>query len=148
MVDPDVSRRMALVRSRGSEIENFARHLLSRAGVRYRLHRRDIPGCPDFYVGRLHLAIFVNGCFWHRHGCKLGSRSPKSNLTFWQPKLRRNAERDAAVTMQLERLGIERFDLWECQRRDFDSLCASVAARYHWQYEADERGRASRADGV
>jgi DNA mismatch endonuclease (patch repair protein) len=131
MPDPYVSWRMSLVRSRGSEIERLVRRALSKAGVRYRLHPKQVPGRPDLFVPRLRLAIFVNGCFWHRHDCNLGRRSPKSNRWFWEPKLRRNAERDAEVRGRLKGLRISWLDLWECESRRFEDVCAEVAIRYH-----------------
>jgi len=64
-------------------------------GYRYRLHRRDLPGTPDLVFPGRRKVIFVHGCFWHRHDCALGRKHPTANLHYWQPKLERNAKRDA-----------------------------------------------------
>jgi DNA mismatch endonuclease (patch repair protein) len=97
--------------------------------VRYRLHRKDLPGKPDLYVGRLHLAIFVNGCFWHGHDCRRGKR-PSTNAEFWNTKIERNRDRDTKVVRELAERGIESLTLWQCALRDCDVVAASVAERY------------------
>ncbi|MBD5657258.1 MAG: DNA mismatch endonuclease Vsr [Candidatus Eremiobacteraeota bacterium] len=101
-----IGERMARVRTKGTAPELEVRSLLSREGVRYRLHRRDLPGTPDVYVPRLRLAIFVHGCFWHGHDCRRGSR-PKTNTTFWNVKILRNIARDGRTRTELTDLGIE-----------------------------------------
>jgi DNA mismatch endonuclease (patch repair protein) len=105
------------------------RRALSRLGVRYRLHRKDLPGKPDIFVGRLRLAIFINGCFWHGHDCTRGKR-PATNEAFWNAKIERNRERDAKVVGQLAERGIESLTLWQCALRDCDTVAAAVAERY------------------
>lgn len=123
------SEQMARVRSRDTAPEISVRRALSRLGVRYRLHRKDLPGKPDVYVGRLRLAIFVNGCFWHGHDCPRGKR-PSSNTEFWNTKIERNRNRDAKVVTELAERGIESLTLWQCALRDCDAVATKVAERY------------------
>jgi DNA mismatch endonuclease Vsr len=88
-----------------------------RLGYRFRLHRRDLQGTPDIVLPAHRVAIFVHGCFWHRHrGCRLAS-SPRTRADFWQSKFDRNVERDAAATLALERLRWRVLIVWECETR-------------------------------
>jgi len=114
---------MQRVRSRNTSPEIIVRRLLHRAGFRFRLHRRDLPGCPDIVLPKYRTVIFVHGCFWHRHpGCPRGRSTPASNTDYWQRKFRRNVERDAAHRAALQRLGWRVLIVWECQVRDLESL--------------------------
>lgn len=91
-------------------------------GYRYRLHRRDVPGCPDLvFVGRRKV-IFVHGCFWHRHARCALARMPKSRLDFWQPKLESNRKRDRRNQRALAREGWGVLTIWECQLKDVGRL--------------------------
>ncbi|MGO8737432.1 very short patch repair endonuclease [Rhodoblastus sp.] len=114
------SERMARIRGRDTKPELTVRRLVHHLGYPYRLHRRDLPGCPDLAFGKRRKVIFVHGCFWHRHGdsaCKL-SRLPKSRLDFWLPKLEANRARDAMDQDRLRGLGWDVLVIWECQLRD------------------------------
>jgi len=114
------SVRMARVRSRNTKPELKVRRLLHRMGYRYRLHAGDIPGRPDLAFRKRKKAVFVHGCFWHRHPdatCPLVRRT-KSRHEFWDAKFAANVARDAKVAEELERLGWEAFIVWECQLRD------------------------------
>lgn len=123
------SEQMARVRSRDTQPELLVRRLFSSSGVRYRLHRKDLPGRPDLYVGRLRLAIFVNGCFWHGHDCKRAGR-PKANADFWTEKIGRNAARDRLSLERLEGMGVATLTLWTCQLERFAPICRRIVARY------------------
>lgn len=123
------SEQMARVRSRDTAPELFVRRALSRLGVRYRLHPKGLPGTPDVYVGRLRLAIFVNGCFWHGHECPRGKR-PSTNTEFWNAKIERNRARDAQVVRELAEQGIESLTVWQCVMRECDAIAAAIALRY------------------
>lgn len=90
------------------------RRLVHGMGYRYRLHRRDLPGCPDMVFANRRKVIFVHGCFWHRHNCNLG-RMPKSRLEFWQPKLEANRCRDEEVMARLSEMGWQYLVVWECE---------------------------------
>jgi len=86
-------------------------------GYRFRLHRSGLPGKPDIvFVGR-RKAIFVHGCFWHAHGCKIG-RMPKSRLEFWEPKLQRNHARDLENERALQCQGWKVLTIWQCETKD------------------------------
>lgn len=115
---------MARVRSKGSQAELTVRRLLHSLGYRYRLHRRDLPGTPDLVFPGTRKAIYVHGCFWHRHPdptCPL-ARLPKSRLEFWLPKLQGNAERDQRQQCAIRAMGWEFLVVWECQLRDKEQL--------------------------
>ena len=116
------SETMARVRSRDTKPELLVRRLLTKLGYRYRLHRADLPGKPDVaFIGR-RKAIFVNGCFWHGHDCKKGSRRPKSNQDYWLTKISKNQKRDAVNQAALLNLGWDVLILWECELRNQDQL--------------------------
>ena len=91
-------------------------------GYRFRLYRRDLPGKPDIVLPKYGAAIFVNGCFWHRHrGCKKASM-PSTHVDFWNEKFRRNVERDKKNVRLLRRVGWRVLVVWECQTKDEDRL--------------------------
>ena len=111
------SQNMAAIRSKDTKPEMAVRRLVFSMGFRYRVHRRDLPGKPDLaFMGR-RKAIFVHGCFWHKHGCP-DAHVPRSNSAYWQPKLARNQARDAEHTIALAAMGWRVLVLWECQLWD------------------------------
>ena len=105
---------MSRVRSKDTTPEIQVRKALHRAGFRFRLHRTNLPGKPDLVFPRYRLALFVHGCFWHRHGCKR-TTMPKTNREFWTQKFCRTMERDQRVAAELEELGWATTVIWECQ---------------------------------
>lgn len=105
---------MSRVRSRHTRPELAARSALHSAGLRFRLHRRDLPGNPDIVLPGLRTVVFVHGCFWHGHDCAKGRRRPKSNAGFWNEKLDRNLDRDRRARVALEAAGWSVEVLWEC----------------------------------
>jgi DNA mismatch endonuclease, patch repair protein len=110
---------MASIRSKDMKPELAVRKLAHRLGYRFRLHRKDLPGKPDLVFPRYKSVIFVHGCFWHRHGetkC-LDGRLPKSNASYWGPKLARNLERDLQHRSELERHGWRVLVIWECETK-------------------------------
>jgi len=111
------SQMMGAVHSEDTRPEIIVRRALFQAGFRYRLHRRDLPGTPDIFVQKYGVAIFVNGCFWHQHGCRLTTR-PKSNSDFWNNKFDNNIVRDIKTQHQLSLQGIRVAVVWECSLRD------------------------------
>lgn len=123
------SEQMARVRSRDTKPELVLRKALSDRGVRYRLHRRDLPGTPDLYIGRLRLAVFVNGCFWHGHTCRRG-KIPSSNVAYWRAKIEKNKARDTRTKTDLDALRIESLILWTCLAAQFDREADAIARRY------------------
>ena len=95
------SRNMSAIRSKDTEPEVYLRKLLFSEGLRYRKNVRNLPGCPDMYLARYNTAIFVHGCYWHRHeGCKY-AYEPKSRSDFWQEKFAANIKRDEVVKLNL-----------------------------------------------
>lgn len=114
-------RVMSRIRKRDTVPELRVRRKLHRLGFRFRLHRRDLPGVPDIVLPKHQVIVFVHGCFWHQHDCPLG-KLPKSNRSYWVPKLRRNTVRDAEHRRHLEALGWRVVVVWECQTADDDRL--------------------------
>ena len=106
---------MARVRAANTRPEIAVRRVVHGLGYRFRLHRRDLPGTPDLVLPKYRAVVFVHGCFWHQHACRLGRRQPASNRRYWGPKLARNVERDAEARSALERLGWRVLTVWECQ---------------------------------
>jgi len=122
------SKRMSLVRDRDTKPEMRVRRIAHALGYRYRLHRRDLPGCPDLVFTPRRKVIFVHGCFWHRHSdpsCKL-SRLPKSKLDFWLPKLEGNRTRDRRNNAKLRDMGWTVLEIWECQTSNLEELEKTV----------------------
>jgi len=111
------SARMALVRNKGSKAELAIRRMIHGLGYRYRLHAKELPGKPDIVFRPRKKAIFVHGCFWHRHpGCPR-ARFPKSPETaeFWRDKLLGNVRRDRRNIAALESQGWDVMVVWECE---------------------------------
>ena len=106
---------MAKIRSKNTKPEVRLRSLLHRAGYRFRLHVRSLPGQPDLVFPSRRKVIFVNGCFWHGHACSVGARLPKTNTDFWLLKRKKNQERDARQLQELETLGWRVLVVWECE---------------------------------
>ncbi|WP_260292393.1 very short patch repair endonuclease [Sedimenticola hydrogenitrophicus] len=121
-VDPARSAQMARVRGRDTKPEMRVRKALHAAGLRYRLHDRRLPGTPDLVFPSRRVALFVHGCFWHRHPGCAAARLPKTRLEFWEPKLTGNVERDGRNHAALEAAGWEVMVIWECETRDRAAL--------------------------
>lgn len=108
------SRNMRAIRSKDTKPEIYLRKLLFAQGLRYRKNVQKLPGSPDMYLAKYRTAIFVHGCFWHRHqGCKY-AYMPKSRTEFWVEKFDVNVSRDRLVHEQLSRMGIRYLIVWEC----------------------------------
>lgn len=113
---------MSRIRKKDTKPELVVRTIVHGLGFRFRLHRADLPGCPDIVLPRHKKVIFVHGCWWHRHKCELGRRRPKSRQEYWLPKLRGNKERHKRVRQALARRGWKVMTVWECWTRDLPSL--------------------------
>ena len=111
------SRNMAAIKGKDTKPEVFIRKLLFTEGYRYRTQPSYIPGHPDLWLKKYNTAIFVNGCFWHRHdGCKY-AYIPKTRTEFWNSKFEQNIQRDLLVREQLKERGIRCLVVWECSIR-------------------------------
>lgn len=112
------SERMRRVKSRDTKPELELRRLVWSLGYRYRKNRRDVIGHPDIVFVGLKRAIFLHGCFWHRHDCPAGRRIPKSRVAFWRSKFENNVRRDSEVMSSLSESGWRTLVVWECELRD------------------------------
>lgn len=120
--------RMSRIKGKDTKPELIVRSLIHRMGYRYRLHRKGLPGRPDLVFAKRRKAIFIHGCFWHRHeGCHL-ARLPKSRLDFWLPKLEANAARDKEVEQRLAELGWKVLTIWECEVKEEEALASRIRA--------------------
>ncbi len=129
---------MSRVRGQNTKPELQVRSAAHAMGLRFRLHRRDLPGKPDLVFPKWRIAIFVHGCFWHRHfGCHKASL-PTTRSEFWATKLARNVERDAENTDRLKALGWSVGVIWECESRKPDQLRAHLTSIF--TYEPAEPG--------
>ena len=109
------SECMRRIRGKNTKPEMIVRRLVFGMGYRYRLHRRDLPGCPDLVFPRFRKVLFVHGCFWHSHsGCRRATM-PKSNEEYWCLKLENNRIRDEANQIALRSSGWEVMVVWECE---------------------------------
>ena len=116
------SERMSRVGDKNSKPELRVRSLIHRMGFRFRLHPRELPGKPDIVLPRHKKAVFVHGCFWHRHrGCPR-STTPQNNWAFWQKKFKENIARDRRKARALRVLGWDILVIWECQTLNDDAI--------------------------
>ncbi|MCG2620972.1 DNA mismatch endonuclease Vsr [Arthrobacter sp. I2-34] len=122
------SANMARIRGKDTKPELMVRRLLHAKGYRYRLHGSaagaKLPGKPDLVFAGRRKVIFVNGCFWHSHDCRVGRHGPKSNAEFWEAKRTRTVERDAAATADLAQAGWDVLTVWECELKKTSELAA------------------------
>lgn len=116
------SQVMSRIRGKNTKPELVVRRLLHRLGYRFRLHAEDLPGKPDIVLPKYKTVVFVNGCFWHAHSCKQGSRRPASNMEFWNAKLAKNKKRDTDNMTTLKEAGWQCLVIWQCGLRDIESL--------------------------
>jgi len=122
---------MSRIKNKNTLPEIKVRSLLYGMGFRFRLHRSDLPGKPDIVLPKYKTVIFVNGCFWHVHeNCK-DSTIPKTNISFWEKKLKGNVERDRKKYAQLEEKGWKIIVVWECEFKNIENvrkrLCLEIS---------------------
>jgi DNA mismatch endonuclease Vsr len=114
-VPPSRRKNMAAIKGKNTKPEMVVRRLLHGLGYRYRLHVKDLPGCPDVVFPRRRKVIDVMGCFWHRHpACKFAT-TPVTRAEFWQAKFKVNVERDARNHALLKEQGWSLLVIWECE---------------------------------
>jgi DNA mismatch endonuclease (patch repair protein) len=120
---------MAGIRAKDTKPEKRVRSAMFRAGYRFRLHDGALPGTPDVVLKRARVAVFVHGCFWHRHaGCRQ-AYTPKTRVAFWRKKFAANTERDHRQVKELKRLGWRVVIFWECETEDESKLIRLVRQR-------------------
>ena len=132
---------MSRIRKTNTKPEMIVRRLAHGMGFRFRVHRRDLPGTPDLVFPVLRKIIFVHGCFWHQHDCRLGAKQPTANLGYWLPKLARNVERDHQSRAVLAEAGWDVSVIWECQTRAPESLPALILALLKTDLQRGGRSR-------
>lgn len=108
------SKNMSQIKSKNTKPELLVRKFLFSQGLRYRVNDKRYPGKPDLVFQKYQTIIFVNGCFWHHHGCK-NSTIPKTNTEFWVNKINGNILRDKKVYKELMELGWKVIIVWECE---------------------------------
>lgn len=140
------SKLMGRVRQARTTPEESVAAWLRAHGLRYRRNVRSLPGRPDFANRRAGFAIFVHGCFWHRHpGCRRAT-TPVRNREFWASKFTANVARDAARRAEIEQLGLQTITVWECETEKpavLDRKLASLLAARHASPRAGDRARAA-----
>jgi len=119
---------MSKIKSNNTKPELAVRKILTQHKLRYRLHLNSLPGKPDIVLSKYKTVIFVNGCFWHGHKCKIGSgnRIPTSHSEYWSQKLERNVKRDDKNISILINKGWQIIIVWECQTKNEQELLTTL----------------------
>lgn len=116
---------MARIHGKDTKPELVVRRLVYSLGYRYRLHAKELPGSPDLVFKGRKKAIFVHGCFWHRHRCRRG-KMPSTRTDFWVPKLEGNRSRDVKTQKMLRKLGWRYLVVWECELKNLDRVSVRI----------------------
>jgi DNA mismatch endonuclease (patch repair protein) len=117
---------MSRVSGKNTPPELRVRKVAHALGLRFRLHDTNLPGKPDIVFPKYRLAVFVHGCFWHRHaGCKR-AKMPKTNQSYWRKKFKRNTVRDRRVAAEMISLEWRPLVLWECETFDPDTIARTL----------------------
>ncbi|KQC01714.1 very short patch repair endonuclease [Pedobacter sp. Hv1] len=122
------SKTMSKIRGKNSLPELLLRRALWAQHIRFRIHRKDLPGRPDLVIEKYKLVIFVDGDFWHGYNWHL--RKPKTNAAFWIPKIARNQQRDQFVNQQLQSMGFAVMRFWEHEVKENIAACVNQVALY------------------
>ena len=143
------SEMMSRIKGRDTVPEIAVRRFAHGMGLRFRLHRKDLPGRPDLIFPRYRLAVFVHGCFWHRHGGCRYAYMPKSRTVFWTEKFAQNVSRDRRNEEALQKLGWRVLVIWECETRDEEYVKRSLSEsiRRSAPSPTDRKRRSSRRAG-
>ncbi len=135
------SWNMSKIRSRNTNPEIIVRRLLSELGCKYSTYSKTIPGTPDMVLSKGKTAIFVHGCFWHRHNaCRKGHSTPTSNTIFWANKLGKNVQRQKDVQSSLRKSGWKVLGIWECQTRNKEKLTTMLRDKLKFKKAIHEKG--------
>lgn len=121
---------MRAVRSKNTSPEKRVRSVAHRLGLRFRLHRSDLPGSPDLVFPGKRTSLFVHGCFWHRHKNCARATTPKTNTEYWGRKFRDNMERDRRNRRELEENGWRVLVIWECETKTMESIEAFLTENF------------------
>lgn len=121
---------MAQIKSKNSKPEIAVRKICHRLGLRFRLHKKIGNTKPDLVFKKYNTVIFVNGCFWHKHDCKYGKVTPKTNSIFWENKRNSTVQRDSKNYTNLDALNWQYLIIWECQLKD--SKTTSILIKNHF----------------
>lgn len=120
------SRNMAAIHSVNTIPEIYLRKLLFSKGYRYSINFKKLPGHPDIYLRKYNTAVFIHGCFWHRHeGCKYSS-TPKSKVEYWNKKFEMNINRDRVVKEELKNANVKCLVIWECSIKKMRKILNSA----------------------
>jgi DNA mismatch endonuclease, patch repair protein len=120
------SANMRAVKGKNTKPEMIVRRAAHALGLRFRLHYADLPGRPDLVFPKYRTAVFVNGCFWHGHGCRRG-KLPNSNSEFWISKIQANVLRDRKNYRLLRRLGWRVLVIWQCNMKRPEDATAAIS---------------------
>jgi len=129
------SWNMSRIRSKDTKPEMIVRKMLYKKGIRYRLHVKNLPGNPDLSNKKKKFAVFVNGCFWHRHTDCKDFVVPKTRTEWWLEKINKNVQRDKNNIEKLEKGGWKIFVVWECElkteKREYTlyNLCEKITCQ-------------------
>jgi DNA mismatch endonuclease (patch repair protein) len=115
------SEIMRSIRGKDTRPEMIVRRVTHHLGFRYRLHKKDLPGSPDLVFSSRKKVIFVHGCFWHDHRCRVG-RHPKTRPAYWAMRFEKNRKRDIRQVRKLRRAGWKVLTVWECELADVSAL--------------------------
>ncbi len=122
----DRSLNMSHIKGKNTSLEILVRKKLFADGFRYKINDSSLPGKPDIVLPKYHTVIFVNGCFWHRHNCKLAT-IPKTNTEYWINKFKKNEENDEKNYRLLRNYGWHVIVVWECEiKEDIDKLISTI----------------------
>jgi DNA mismatch endonuclease (patch repair protein) len=124
------SAMMRAVRNKDTAPEMLVRQAAHRMGLRFRLHRKNLPGRPDLAFKKWRTVIFVNGCFWHRHADCPRTTNPQSNKDFWETKFADNMRRDRANYARLKTLGWRVIVLWQCEISTSEKAAAAIKRHF------------------
>lgn len=131
---------MAAIRGSHTKPELLVRKAMHAAGLRYRLHARDLPGKPDLVFPRYRAVVFINGCFWHRHECHL-FKWPGTRQEFWREKISRNVANDEKAATALAGAGWRIATVWECALKGRTKIDAGLAMQRLADWiRSDEQG--------